>query len=229
MSDVLDTAIEFTAATTRWSKGGSSSVYMSTGTLWYGMMCRSFVLLEKLLRYCLREFSHADESLVAASRRCRGHGKPLDALTMGQCLAVLEDLAPRLTVGLTAVTQSQASDRDLLPKDDYEAWQRIVSKRNRIAHDGPGFFDSVDLFSGRTWRKYEIDEPLHEQATEVWRLGRKICRSAVVLTCVERQGVAPEHALEALDKAESVLLGMREISRLGNEAINALHGAVKPE
>lgn len=225
MSDVLNTAIEFTVATNRWSSGGSNSAYMTTGTLWYGMMCRSFVLLERLLRCCLREFARMDESLITrALRRC-GSGKPLDSLTMGQCLAVLSDLAPALAPILNARTQTDPRNSELFPERDRQAWKLIIAQRNRMAHDGPGFVDSVDLFSGRTWRRYQIEEPLDKQAAEVWRIGRQLCRSRVVLTCVELQGISPERAVEELERAESVELGLKEISARGNQAIDDFHEA----
>ena len=223
MSVVLNTAIEFTAATTRWSTGGSRSLYMTTGTVWYGMMCRSFVLLERLLRSCLIEFSRVDETLVAECRRRRGYGRALDSLTMGQCLGVLEELAPRLMPVLSTNTSSVDVREDLLTEDDLGAWQRIVSLRNRMAHHGPGFLDSIDLFSGRVWREYEVQEPLDQQAKDVWKLGRQVCRSPVVLACVSLGGVSPEEAIQKLDAAETIQITLKEISALGNQAIDAFH------
>lgn len=225
MSDVLNTAVEFTAATTRWSTGGSRSLYMTTGTIWYGMMCRSFVLLERLLRSCLIEFSGVDESLVAESRRRRGYGRALDSLTMGQCLGVLEDLAPRLTHVLRTHVPNIHAGGDLLSQGDLKAWQRIVSLRNRMAHHGPGFLDSVDLLSGRVWREYEVQEPLDQQAQAVWKLGRQVCRSRVVLACASLSGVSPEEAIIKLDAAETIQFTFREISALGNQAIDAFHAS----
>jgi hypothetical protein len=219
MSDILDTAVEFTAATTRWSTGGSRSLYMTTGTIWYGMMCRSFVLLERLLRSCLIEFSRVDESLVAESRRRRGYGRALDSLTMGQCFGVLEDLSPRVMHN----TPNLNAGGDLLPEGDLKAWQRIVSLRNRMAHHGPGFLDSIDLFSGRVWREYEVQEPLEQQAKDVWKLGRQVCRSRVVFACVSLSGVSPEEAIIKLDAAETIQFTFKEISTLGNQAIDAFH------
>lgn len=223
MSDVLDTAVEFTAATTRWSTGGSRSLYMTTGTIWYGMMCRSFVLLERLLRSCLIELSRVDESLVAESRRRRGYGRALDSLTMGQCLGVLEDLAPRVMHVLSTNIPNLDVGGDLLADSELKAWQRIVSLRNRMAHHGPGFLDSIDLFSGRVWREYEIQEPLDQQAKDVWELGRQICRSRVVLSCVSLGGVSPEEAIIKLDAAETTQFTFKEISARGNQAIDAFH------
>lgn len=225
MSKVLQAAIEFTAATNRWSAGGANSIYMTTGTIWYGMMCRAFLVLERLLRSCIEELSKVDENLAAESRRRRGAGKPLNSLTMGQCLGVLEDLAPTLGSLLSENYPEIAMESEMFPAADREAWGRILALRNRMVHHGPGFFDSVDYFSGRIWRSYEIDEPLHQQAQDVWRVGRELCRSAAVLTCIALQNVSAADALRALAQAESVQLELSEISASGNQAIEDLHAS----
>jgi hypothetical protein len=144
---------------------------------------------------------------------------------MGQCLGVLEDLAPRLVHVLSTITPSAGIDLggDLLPKGDLEAWRRIVSLRNRMAHHGPGFLDSIDYFSGRVWREYKVQEPLDQQARDVWKLGRQVSRSHVVLACVSLGGVSPEEAIIELDAAETIQFTLKEISALGNQAINAFH------
>jgi hypothetical protein len=51
----------------------------------------------------------------------------------------------------------------MLSEDDRIGWNRVVSLRNRMAHEGPGFLDSVDLRAGRIWREYEIDDRLTDK------------------------------------------------------------------
>jgi hypothetical protein len=128
MSEVLGTAVEFVAATTRWS-GRSDFIYLS-GTVWYGMMCRSFLLLERMLRSCVVELSPAArESMPKAAGR-RAGAKPPHAMTMGQCLGVLEDLARSLPEILKSRYPELSFPSNVLPGPDRIAWNQILSLRN---------------------------------------------------------------------------------------------------
>jgi len=215
------TAVDFTAATARWSSAGSGSMYIRVGTVWYGMMCRAFVLLERLLRSCLDEYKSRYENLLteATPRRWK-------RLTMGQCLHVLRDAAPALSLALgTDVPESLRSSELLLPEEDLLTWEKIVDLRNQMMHQGPGFLDSVDLFSGRVWRKYEVSVPLDEQSRVLWELGRRVCRSALVLNCIALQGASIEDALKDLERAESLTLTFRELSTDAPQAITEFHAS----
>ncbi len=221
MSAILETEIEFVAATRRWS-GRTDPMYWS-GTVWYGMMCRSFLLLERMLRLCVVElYSVAGDSMRKAAER-RAAAKPPDVMTMGQCLGVLEDVAPSLSAVLRSQYPELSVPIDVFPASDRVAWSRILSSRNRLAHNGPGFLDSVDMFSGRIWREYKIDVPLEQQSKEVWGLGRQLCKSPLIVTCITLQGVVPNAAQEQIEKAELVTLTLHELSSSGQQAIEDFH------
>jgi hypothetical protein len=65
--------------------------------------------------------------------------------------------------------------------------------------------------------------PLDQQAKDVWRLGRQLCRSPLVITCITLQGVAPKAAQEQLEKAELLTLALHEISSSAEQAIGDFH------
>jgi hypothetical protein len=221
MSNILEAAVTYIAATTRWSSD-ADSMHMR-GTLWYGIMCRSFLLLERMLRLSLLEVSDVASTQVKAALRSRAGGKPLSEITLGQCVGVLEELGPSLPGLLVEACPHLRIALILLPESDRNAWKRILILRNRMAHDGPGFFDSVDFRAGRMWRKYDIDEPLDHQAKEVWTLGRQLCRSPFILTCIALQGVDESVSLAQLESAERSEFSLAETAPEMVEAIEAFH------
>jgi hypothetical protein len=127
MSAILDVAVEFTVATTRWS-GRPENLYTS-GTLWYGMMCRSFLLLEKLLRLCVVELFKAVPDAMRDAAERRAGAKPPEVMTMGQCLGVVEAAVPSLDTTLKNRYPQLSVPSDVLPKLDRLAWNRLVSLR----------------------------------------------------------------------------------------------------
>ena len=145
---------------------------------------------------------------------------------MGQCLEVLEEVVPSLPIKLADKYPELSVPSDILPGRDRTAWNRILLLRNRLAHGGPGFLDSVDLASGRIWREYKVDVPLEQQAVEVWRLGRQLCRSPLIVLCVALQGVTPEAAQEQLDRAELIRLTLTEVSSSLTQTIASFHARV---
>jgi hypothetical protein len=221
MSEVLDAGIQYVASTTRWS-GHASRMYMQ-GTLWYGIMCRSFLLLERMLRLSLIEVARLANLEIQVASKSRASGKPLDAMTFGQCLGVLEEIAPSLSGVLVSAFPHLQIPLSLLPNDDRIGWNRVVSLRNRMTHEGPGFLDAVDLRSGRIWRRYRIVEPLEKQATEIWAIGRHLCRSPFVLTCIALQGCDESLAIAELDSAETARFSLKEVGGIAEQAIEAFH------
>jgi hypothetical protein len=81
----------------------------------------------------------------------------------------------------------------------------------------------VIVASGKIWREYKIDVPLEQQAMEVWRLGRQLCRSSIIALRVALQGVNPEAAHEQLEKAQLVTLTLTEISSSLTQTIGSFH------
>lgn len=217
--EILTAGIEFTAATTRWADNTAS--FYKSGTVWYGIMCRSFLLLERALRCCVVEVSKiASEDLRKAAER-RALGKPIRAMTMGQCFGVLEEIAPALSGKLASILPDVS--REVLPSEDRFAWNRIISMRNRLAHKGPGFLDTVDLIAGRIWREYKIEVPLEQQAHEVWQLGRQLYRSALVVACAALQGTTRETFHEQLDRAELTTLMVADLGSTFAPTIARFH------
>ena len=90
MNDVL----ELIAATVRWSRESEQSKFFFSGTLWYGMMCRNFLLLERILRSIAHELSALaphDAERIASER---AQGKAIERMTFGQCFSVVEGIVP---------------------------------------------------------------------------------------------------------------------------------------
>ena len=129
---------------------------------------------------------------------------------------------------LTGMLVSRAPDLsgELLPAEDRLAWNQIISMRNRLAHNGPGFFDTVDMLAGRIWREYKIDVPLEQQAHEIWELGRQLCRSALVITCAAFQGTTQETVHRELDRAELTTLTIADLSPTLAPTIGRFHTRV---
>jgi hypothetical protein len=142
---------------------------------------------------------------------------------------VLEELGPTLSAFLVEACPDLEIPLVLLPDGDRDAWKRILNLRNRMAHEGPGFFDSVHFHSGRAWRDYDVHEPLDEQAKEVWKLGRQLCRSPFILTCIALQGAEESMALAEFRAAERTEFSRAELSQKGIEAINAFHSRYRAE
>jgi hypothetical protein len=223
MSDILDAAVDYIASTTRWS-GDADRICMQ-GTLWYGTMCRSFLLLERMLRLSLAEVSRVAPSEIEKASESRASNKPLRALTFGQCVGVLEAVAPTLPDLLVNAYPSIHMRQDMLPDNDRIAWNRVVSLRNRMTHKGPGFLDSIDLRAGRIWREYDLDEPLDQQAKEIWAIGRQLCRSPFILTCIAIQGCDEKTSIAKFMAAEARRFTLHEMANVSERAIDTFHAA----
>jgi len=223
MSDILDAAVDYLASTSRWS-GDAERIYMQ-GTLWYGIMCRSFLLLERMLRLALIEVSTVAKLDIEMASKSRANGRSVDRMTFGQCVGVLEEIAPGLPAALVNARPNLRTPINMLPEDDRIGWNRVVSLRNRMAHEGPGFLDSVDLRAGRIWREHETHEPLDRQARDIWATGRQLCRSAFVLTCIALQGHDDRTSLAKFAAAETRRFTLREIANISEHAIDEFHAA----
>jgi hypothetical protein len=188
MNDVL----ELIAATERWSRQSEMGGFFLQGTLWYGMMCRTFLLLERILRSVATELlslAPADAMNIAHKRAVQG--RPADRKTFGQCLATVEMLAPLVSKRVCAIHPALAG-QTLLSDKDLILWRRAVFLRNRMAHQGPGFLDSVDLGAGRIWREFDEREPLEAQAKEIWEMCRYLCVSPLIVSYLALKGIAPD-------------------------------------
>jgi hypothetical protein len=82
-TDVLGAALDYIASITRWS-GNADRIYMTQGTLWYGTMCRSFLLLDRMLRLSLIEVSTVANSEIERASKSSASGKPVSQMTFGQ-------------------------------------------------------------------------------------------------------------------------------------------------
>jgi hypothetical protein len=137
------------------------------------------MLLERMLRLYVTELSGLIPDLVRKAAETRASAKPLELLTMGQCLGlgVIESVSPSLPTAFKNRSAELRITGDVLPDVDRLAWNRVLLLRKRLVHHGPSFLDTVDLYSGRVWREYTIKIPLDQQAKEMWGLGRQLCRS----------------------------------------------------
>jgi hypothetical protein len=225
MSAVLDAAVEYVASTARWSTEAARPYIR--GTLWYGIMARSFLLLERVLRSCMGQLSIIVPNEIKVASKFRAQSKSLEEMTFGQLLGVAEQVASDLPALLVNKFSNLRIPLNLLTNEDRTSWKLLLALRNQITHEGPGFFDSVDFGAGRVWRKYTIDKPLGEQADEVWEIGRHLCRSPLVMTCIEMQGVSEETALIRLESAEKTPFTLNDIRNDHTDAINALHESAR--
>jgi hypothetical protein len=223
----VDDIFELVSATARWSKMGG---LFSQGTLWYGMMCRTFLLLGRILRSTAQELSSlapCDAQTIASKR---AQGKSIDRMTFGQCLAVVEMLVPVVSQRVYAVRPELAVE-ELLSQADLKLWKRSVFLRNRMAHQGPGFLDTVDLQAGRIWRCSDEREPLDVQAEEIWQISRTLCASPLIVSYLALRGIAPDVSRAELLKIENSVLQVqlqtfdevKNISRRGTVSINEFH------
>jgi len=226
---VVNDILELVAATARWSREAKVNPYFSHGTLWYGQMCRTFLLLERILRSILQELSSLAPSDAQKFASDRAQGKSVDRMTFGQCLAVIEMLVPVVSQRVCDV-RPELADQELLSEADLKSWKRSVFLRNRMAHEGPGFLDSVDLQAGRIWRSDDEREPLDVQAQEIWQLSRSLCGSPLILSYLALRGIAPDVSRAELLKIENSMLEVLTVRRSGDAAmvsINEFHATSK--
>lgn len=200
-NELLATAVELVGATARWSSEGPMR---TRGTLWYGMICRSFVLLERMLRSTLEQLNAIDPELGNTILRSAVSGKSIERLTFGQCLVVVHRLLPKIESSIVAKVQDRAIQPPIFPEIDQAIWREAIIRRNKIAHSGPGFFDSVDFNAGRTWREYRVEEPLESQSLRVWEMCRHLAKSPLILTAIQLLGTPVDRALEKMDFAENI-------------------------
>jgi hypothetical protein len=224
MSSILDAAVEYVASTTRWS-ADVARPYIR-GTLWFGILSRSFLLVERLLRLCLIELSTALPELLKAASRARAQGKSLEEMTFGQLVGVLEEIADELRVLLANIYPTIKVPAKLLSNDDRNRWKIALALRNEITHEGPGFSDSVDLEAGRVWRRYASAKRQELEGGEIWEIGQHLCRSPFVLTCVKMQGIDENAAIRKLDVAGATQFTVHDISDVHREALDGLHQIV---
>jgi hypothetical protein len=196
------------------------------GTLWYGMMCRTFLLLERILRSVIVEFSSLSPDSAARISRVRAGGKPTSKMTFGDCVAVAEELVPIVSEHIRLKEPTLATNSPLLPDADLQLWKRAVFLRNRIAHHGPGFLDSVDLNAGRLWRSSVAREPLEDQADEIWRLCRTLYSSPLIIGYLAIKGIPASVSQPELKKAEQVVLELESLRQELSSAGQAASAAV---
>jgi hypothetical protein len=207
--EMLNDVLELVAATARWSRQSEMSNYFLQGTLWYGMMCRTFLLLERILRSVAAELSllaPTDAEKIAIER---AEGRSLSRMTFGQCLAVVEMLVPLVSKQVFSIHPELDTGQRFLSDADLKLWKRAVALRNRMAHHGPGFLDTVDLNAGRIWRSSITREPLEEQAEEIWRMSRTLCASPLIINCLAVKGSPPAVTRAELIKAQEAVLELR--------------------
>jgi len=198
----VNAVFELIAATVRWSRESEQSKFFFSGTLWYGMMCRNFLLLERILRSIAHELSALaphDAERIASER---AQGKAIERMTFGQCFSVVEGIVPIVSQRIYVICPELAA-QTLLSDADCKLWKRVVSLRNRIAHHGPGFLDSVDLSAGRIWRSTDEREPPEAQAQEIWRVSKSLCKSPLVISYLALKGIAPDVTRAELMKVEN--------------------------
>ena len=94
-----------------------------------------------------------------------------------------------------------------------------------MTHKGPGFLDSIDLRAGRIWREYDLDEPLDQQAKEIWAIGRQLCRSPFIVTCIAIQGCDEKTSIAKFMAAEARRFTLREMANVSERAIDTFHAA----
>jgi hypothetical protein len=189
-------------STTRWSR--HTQEFFTSETMWYGMTCRTFLLLEQILRSVLIElFPIAGEKATRAAK-IRAGGKGISAMTFGQCLGVLEELAPFLSTQISIRYPELNDLGTLLSDSDLQAWKRAVFLRNRLAHNGPGYLDAVDLNAGRIWRTYSDQKPIEQQAEEAWQVARRLCISPLITICLSIQGTPAGVTRQELKIADEI-------------------------
>jgi len=191
MSEPVDSAIELVGAIARWSSQGSIRTH---GTLWYGMMCRSFVLFERMLRTSLQQFVAAEPNLEANA---------IKRLTFGECFAEVRRVVPQIEQRIALRIPGQYVS-PILPNSDQRIWKEAIRRRNKLVHKGPGFFDSVDHNAGRFWREYRIEETLESQACRAWEIGRHLAGSQLVLVAIHLSGTPIKDAIKMLEAAQDV-------------------------
>ncbi len=231
----INDVLELVTATVRWSRASQTSKIFLSGTLWYGMMCRSFLLLERILRSAIAELSQLGPVAATEIAKERAGGKPIAQMTFGQCVAFAEVLVPLVSVRLN--NSEFGTDRSLLSHADVQLWKRAVFLRNRMAHHGPGFLDSVDLSAQRIWRSpVEEREPLEVQAEEIWRLCRQLCSSSLIISYLAIKGIPASLTRAQIAKAEQAVMELqldtrqelRTIGHAASIAVNEFH-APSPE
>jgi hypothetical protein len=223
MNDVL----ELVAAIARWSRQGQMSGFFFQGTLWYGMMCRTFLLLERILRSVAIELSSLAPKGAAKVVDERAGKRPVSRMTFGQCLAVVEILVPLVSEQVYKVCPKLEFGQMLLTDSDLKLWRRAVFLRNRMAHHGPGFLDSVDLNAGRIWRSSVQREPLETQAEEIWKICRLLCTSPLIVSYLALKGTTPDVTRAELIRVERSIQELRlemsnEVRTSGNAAALAV-------
>jgi hypothetical protein len=229
MREMLDNVIQLMTATTRWS--GHTQEFFTTETMWYGMTCRTFLLLEQILRSVLIGLSPIAGEKITRSVKKRAGRKGISAMTFGHCFSVLEELAPILSSDISIRYPELKHLGTLLSDSDLQAWKRAVFLRNRLAHKGPGYLDSVDLYAGRLWRTYSDAEPIEQQAREAWQLARRLCESPLIVICLSIQGIPARVTRQELKMADEIAAKMpirgREsvisISAAAAQAVNEFH------
>jgi hypothetical protein len=167
-----------------------------------------------MLRSTLEQMFAFHPRIVGLAAARRAAGKGVNAMTLGQLIGVADEFANQIR------KSSQGATPDLFSETDKAAWGRILTLRNEMTHNGPGFLDSVDLNAGRKWRRCEERTPRENQAAEIFRSGNSVCRSKLILEAISQQGYRVAEALAEMDKAEHSRLTLREISAFCEPAIN---------
>jgi hypothetical protein len=203
--------------------------------MWYGMTCRTFLLLEQILRSVLIElFPIAGEKATRAAK-IRAGGKCVSAMTFGQCLGVLEELAPFLSTQIRIRYPKLNDLGTFLSGSDLQAWKRAVFLRNSLAHNGPGYLDSLDLNAGRIWRTFSDQKPIKQQAEEVWQIARRLCISPLIAICLSIQGTPVEVTRQELKMADEIATktpirgreSVISVTLAVAQAVNEFHGPLR--
>jgi hypothetical protein len=151
------------AITTQWTPGIESEDFTES-TWWYGVMQKCSKGAERLLEICVGTLLSilVDEGLQIAQTTTSG--KPLDLMTMGERVQLLERLDEKASLILQQKYPSLQLQCRLIGKDGIRTLHRISRIRNDFVH-------------GRFAR-----ESQKEMTLEFLSCTEKLCRSRLVST-----------------------------------------------
>lgn len=225
MADICRIAIEFVNSSDRWSHEVEP---YGRRTLWYGMLCHSFVMLDQLFRGVTEELLMATG--IEHSKIQTTAPRGVSGATMGQCLTLLTQFSRKIEQVAAGALVDRWRRRRIMTKEDTIVWRDIIRCRNALVHNGPGYLDSVDLFAGRSFsgRQQMSEEGRAELAETVWTNGGRLCESEAVVLAVLYQGMTREFFTNQLRPARVDVRRAPSATELRATiaTINAFHGSL---
>jgi len=199
----------------RWAADGYAQ---TPTTVWYGQMCRSSILFERIIRRCHATFRSALRNDSSRS------------MTMGECFYATRMLAPQVMDLIHERLPGFGFQNGLLPRQDSRRWHFIIALRNKLMHEGPGFLESTDMHAGRRWSKDAWSNSHSRTQTlsqSLRRVGQTIAFSPLVAAAAVLEGREPattRRELEAILADESSSTDSRRIDYATMpELINEFH------